>query len=123
MYFSEFKRFYRWCLPGIFCCLVLPACSKRNNTTQTPTGTTIFIAGSDGAHPVLWTNGSESTLSNTAGTATHVVVSGKDVYVAGFTAESNFVSPGGPSGKYSFWKNGVEAVLAHQGSANSIYIQ
>ncbi len=93
------------------------SCTKNSNsggsggTTPTP-DSTVYIAGNTGAFPVLWKNGVADTLSSTFGDANQVVLSGNDVYVAGYyqngsNPHSNLIAGNTGTGQYVYWKNGT----------------
>src|ERR1700733_14206820 len=94
------------------------SCTKITNDSRTNTDSTsnltVYIAGNNGANPVLWKNGTVDTLSVTYGTANQISISGNDVYVAGICQENvNYifqVEPfnGFPVGQYVYWKNGIQ---------------
>jgi hypothetical protein len=98
---------YQPCLLILFACCLTPSCTKQGNSTAT--GSTIYIAGDNGISPVLWKNGNGSLLSASGGSASQVVVSGSDVYIAGVTGvnEAFALTPAGPAGQNGYWKNGV----------------
>src|SRR5271154_585796 len=91
----------------IFSCFIFLCCKKNTNDANTNNGTNIYVAGTNGSSAVLWKNGTANILSS-SGFAGDVVVSGTDVYVAGIANESQSLSPGGPSGQFAYWKNGVQ---------------
>jgi hypothetical protein len=88
-------------------CYLIPSCTKKGNATAT--GPTIYIAGDNGTSPVLWKNGIGSLLSSSGGSASQVVVSGNEVYIAGVTGINwkSAATPAGPGGQYGYWRNGV----------------
>jgi hypothetical protein len=114
------KCFFHICLLSFASIVIFNSCTKNNNNTTGTGGTgnkppdsTVYIAGDNGTNPILWQNGIPDTLSTTVGTATQVIVSGSDVYVAGISQEIiNYASPGvlaGPiRGQYAYWKNGTQ---------------
>jgi hypothetical protein len=100
--------------------VILTSCSKSNvkttdsgGTVGKPPDSTVYIAGDNGTNPILWKNGIPDTLSATLGTASQVIVSGNNVYVAGICQVVEiFGSPGvlaAPvTGQYAYWKNGIQ---------------
>jgi hypothetical protein len=96
-------------------CLLFTHCKKSSSNPQGTTGIHVYIAGSNGTNPVLWTNGSPQVLSASVGLAFQVVVSDSDVYVAGMEGGSQTLSFGGPGGYYAYWKNGQQSVITGVG--------
>jgi hypothetical protein len=92
----------------VFSCFIYVSCTKTTNSISANTGTNIYVAGNNGTNPVLWKNGTANMLSSSVGSANQVIVSGNDVYVAGISPESQNLDPGGPSGQYVYWKNGIQ---------------
>src|SRR5580704_16665306 len=94
-----------------FFLIVVASCNKigLNGDTNTRPVAGIYIAGDDGTNPILWVNGNATTLSSTGGSASQVTISGSGVYVAGVngTGTSPNLTPAGPFGQYTYWKNGV----------------
>jgi putative NIF3 family GTP cyclohydrolase 1 type 2 len=105
MYFISCKY-----LPIVFSFCIIASCTKNTNRASPHTGADIYVAGDNGTNPVLWKNGSANMLSTSIGTASQVIVSGNNVYVAGVDGESasSLLSPGGPGGQYVYWKNGIQ---------------
>jgi hypothetical protein len=91
-------------------CIFLLSCSKSHNAPAT--GPTVYIAGDNGTYPVLWKNSSPEVLSDSAGFATQVTLSGNDVYVAGGGDVNYNADPAGTVGRYVYWKNGVQDDLS-----------
>jgi hypothetical protein len=95
---------------------LISSCTKSSNgggtggTIPVP-DSTVYIAGNTGAYPVLWKNGVADTLSPTFGDANQIVLSGTDVYVAGYyqntiNPHTNSVNSGTDIGQYVYWVNG-----------------
>ena len=94
-------------------CFILLSCSKKSGAPAAliaDAAPTIYVAGDDGANPVLWKNGNATVLSPTGGSASQLLVSGSDLYVAGITDQNfnNVLTPAGPSGQPCYWKNGTQ---------------
>jgi hypothetical protein len=105
---SRFKYF-----PLALAGLLFASCSKKSGSANEfdARGGMVLVAGNDGANPVLWQNGTALTLSTSGGTASQILASNNDIYIAGVTGESqSFNSPGGPSGQYVYWKNNNTAI-------------
>jgi hypothetical protein len=100
------NSFQRKCSIFVFSCFIFASCNK--NIVSTNTGTNIYIAGDNGTNPVLWKNGTAEILSSSIGSASQVIISGNDVYIAGVDGESSDLIPAGPSGQYLYWKNGIQ---------------
>ncbi len=94
--------------PLTFVCFIFLLASCTKNTVTTSPGPNIYIAGNNGTNPVLWKNGNAGILSSARGSASQVILYGNDIYVAGTSGVSESLSPGGPSGKYVYWKNGIQ---------------
>lgn len=92
---------------SIFTCI---SCSKTDNGIIYNAGVKIYVAGDNGSNPVLWKNGVSEILSSTLGSASKVILSEGDVYVAGTCdiSAGSLSSPGGPGGQYAYWKNGIQ---------------
>ncbi len=93
-------------------CLLLFACSKKHSdvTMTTAPGPLVYVAGDDGANPILWKDGTPQTLLTTGGTASQVVLSGEDTYVSGisYQGQATLLTPAGPTGQFCYWKNGSQ---------------
>lgn len=99
-------------------CLILLSCSKKSSSPSAldvDKEPTVYVAGDDGANPILWKNGNPTTLSITGGSASQVLVSGSDLYVAGITDQNfnNVLTPAGPSGQPCYWKNGAQTNIGN----------
>lgn len=94
--------------------LLVYSCSKSG--TKPKTGTGVYVAGTDGVNPILWSNGNPQKLDSNGGFASQVVLSGKEVYVAGFS-NVDTTSPFQPPGviaQFTYWKNGKETTIGGQ---------
>lgn len=101
-------------------CIDMPAPESTGDSVN------VYVAGYDynatthAINAVYWKNGSEVILSNPSHNAyaTSIVVSGKDIYVAGYEVDdSNYTA--------RYWKNGVAVSLtsgAHNAWATSIAV-
>ncbi len=70
-----------------------------------------YIAGQSNGNPCLWINGTKNILSTSIGTASQVLVTGDDIYVAGYyELQGTSFNPGGfiPI-QCVYWKNGVQS--------------
>ncbi len=99
-------------------CLILLSCSKKSGAPaalDTDKDPAVYVAGDDGANPILWKNGDATTLSITGGSASQVLLSGSDLYVAGSVDQNfnNVVIPIGPSGQPCYWKNGAQTNIGN----------
>ncbi len=115
---------------SIFICI---SCTKTNSSAVYNAGVKIYVAGDNGSNPVLWKNGVPEILSSTLGSASKVILSGSDVYVAGTCEISagSLLSPAGPGGQYAYWKNGIlnnigspgllEGILSISVAGNDLY--
>ena len=110
------------CFLFISSCFIFILISCTKNTVSTSPGPNIYVAGNNGINPVLWKNGTADILSTSMGSSNQVIVSGNDIYVAGTSEVVETLSPGGPSGKYVYWKNGIQNdisdVLLNAGSSS-----
>lgn len=89
------------------------SCSKKGGNPLSGAGPGIYVTGSDGANPMLWSSSGTQQLAGNGGFGSQVVLAGGNVYVAGVTNDhpSRVQSPGGPGGQYTYWKNGAASVF------------
>ena len=85
------------------------SCKKSGNPLQ-GVGAGVYVTGTDGVNPFLWSSGGTKQLANNGGLGMQVLLAGGNVYVAGVTNDrpGPVITPGGPGGQYTLWKNGAE---------------
>lgn len=105
----SYKDFRRLLWIGSVGLLSMGGC-RKSNSFPGESGKTVYVAGSNGTHPILWRNGLPQILSSSTGDATQVIASGADIYVAGVVkVNASFLAF--PNGEYAYWKNGKEVAF------------
>lgn len=104
---NSFRCGYLFIISSI---IIVCSCTKTNNSAVYDAAISIYVAGDNGTNPVLWKNGVEEILSHSIGFGSLVTISGNNEYVGGASDEtsSSFLTPAGPAGQYTYWKNGVQ---------------
>lgn len=91
--------------------VLVQSCSKGGGAAAIGSG--VYVTGDDGVDPILWNGGHAHKLVTNGGFGAQVLLAGSDVYVAGFSNEGTqpVINFAGPSGQFTYWKNGAETIV------------